>query len=280
MTRAVIAWTLEKLNAGYSVAIATIIEAKGSVPGKPGAKLAIIKNGEKYGTIGGAGLELKVEKALKNLLSTPKDMSSKGGKIEKFLLYKNGKGKEVTPLDSLCGGQVTVSLEVIDSLPHILIIGGGHVGLAITSISDILGWSHSIFDVREDYANSKRFPNAEEIHNSFVCDFLTEDDIESMSRFSDILLLGHDWNVDQEMLIGLLSIMDENSRPRIGVIGSKSKWSAFKKAALSVNISESIIDSTRCPIGLSIGAHSPEEIAVAVCAEIMAMEKLHNNYED
>ena len=67
MTRAVIAWTLEKLNAGYSVAIATIIEAKGSVPGKPGAKLAIIKNGEKYGTIGGAGLELKVEKALKNL---------------------------------------------------------------------------------------------------------------------------------------------------------------------------------------------------------------------
>ena len=119
MTRAVLAWTMDKLNQGYSVAIATIIDSKGSVPGKPGAKLALIKNGEKYGTVGGAGLELKIEIALTKLLNESKPMSSKGGEINTFLLYKDGKGKEVIPLDSLCGGQVRVAMEVIDSMPHI-----------------------------------------------------------------------------------------------------------------------------------------------------------------
>ena len=175
MTRAVLAWTMDKLNQGYSVAIATIIDSKGSVPGKPGAKLALIKNGEKYGTVGGAGLELKIEIALTKLLKEPKPMSSKGGEINTFLLYKDGKGKEVIPLDSLCGGQVRVAMEVIDSMPHILIVGGGHVGLAIALASDTLGWAHSVFDVREDYANSGRFPFAEEIHNCSIDEFLKKD---------------------------------------------------------------------------------------------------------
>ncbi len=280
MTRAVLAWTMDKLNQGYSVAIATIIDSKGSVPGKPGAKLALIKNGEKYGTVGGAGLELKIEIALTKLLNESKPMSSKGGEINTFLLYKDGKGKEVIPLDSLCGGQVRVAMEVIDSMPHILIVGGGHVGLAIALASDTLGWAHSVFDVREDYANSDRFPFAEEIHNYSIDEFLKNEDNDSLNRFSDILLLGHDWSLDQDMLIGILSLLNIDSRSRLGAIGSKSKWSAFKKAALGSNIQQSLIDATRCPIGLSIGAHSPEEIAIAVCAEIISFEKLHNDSEE
>lgn len=63
MTRAVLAWTMDKLNQGYSVAIATIIDSKGSVPGKPGAKLALIKNGEKYGTVGGGWSGVKNRKS-------------------------------------------------------------------------------------------------------------------------------------------------------------------------------------------------------------------------
>ncbi len=280
MARAVLAWVMEKLNHGHSVALATIIESKGSVPGKPGAKLAIIKNGQKFGTVGGAGLELKIENALIKLLKQPKPMSTKGGKIETFLLYKDGKGKEAIPLDSLCGGQVKVSLEVIETTPHVLIVGGGHVGLAITLVTETLGWSHSVFDIRSDFANSVRFPNAEEIHNSPVGTFLKNENESSLSRFSDILLLGHDWSIDQEILIEIMSLLKDTSRFRVGAIGSKSKWSAFKKAALSKNISNSVIELVRCPIGISIGAHSPEEIAIAVCAEIIALEKLHNNSED
>ena len=272
MTRAVLSWVLEKLEAGHDVAIATVINSKGSVPGKPGAKLAMVKGGEKFGTIGGAGLELKIEKALHDLIEKPYIMATQGGRIENFILYKDGKGKEVTALDSLCGGQLTVSLEVVNTTPHILIIGGGHVGKSVSLVCDSISWSYSVFDVREDFSNKDRFPLAKELHSSSVSNFLDLEDHDSLSRFSDILILGHDWSIDQEILIGILSKIKNQERPRIGCIGSKTKWSAFKKAALEENISKSILESTRCPIGLEIGAHSPEEIAVSICAEIISLD--------
>ena len=279
MTRSVLSWVLEKLGQGHDVALATVLDSRGSVPGKPGAKLAMIKNGEKFGTIGGAGLELKIEKALYELIKNPYRMATQGGRIENFLLYKDGKGKEVTALDSLCGGQLTVSLEVINTSPNILIIGGGHVGKSLSTVCNSIGWEYSIFDVREEFSNKERFPNAEELHNSSVSDFLDSEDNLSLSRFSDILLLGHDWSIDQEILIGILSKIKANQRPRIGCIGSKTKWSAFRAAALDANIPKSIVDFTRCPIGLPIGAHSPEEIAISICAEIISMDA-NNTSED
>ena len=89
--------------------------------------------------------------------------------------------------------------------------------------------------------------------------------------FSDILLLGHDWAVDQDLLIGMLRARGEELRPRIGAIGSRSKWKAFSQALIDAGITQTAIDSVRCPIGIDIGAESPEEIAIAVCAEIMAL---------
>ena len=70
----------------------------------------------------------------------------------------------------------------------------------------------------------------------------------------------------------LLSKIDSNQRPRVGCIGSKTKWSAFREAALDANILSDVIDSARCPIGLPIGAHTPEEIAIAICAEIISLD--------
>lgn len=272
MTRRVLSWISEKLAEGYDVALATVIDSKGSIPGKPGAKLAMIKNGEKFGTIGGAGLELKIEKALYELIKRPYRMSIQGGRIENFLLYKNGKGKEVIALDSLCGGQLTVSLEVINTSPNILIVGGGHVGKSLASVCDSIGWEYSIFDVRKEFSNEERFPYAEKSYTSSIPEFLDSEDEKSLSRFSDIFLLGHDWSLDQEILIGILSKVKVNQRPRVGCIGSKTKWSAFREAALNANIPSSVVDSTRCPIGLGIGAHTPEEIAIAICAEIIALD--------
>ena len=274
VTKAVLTWVLDMLEGGQSVAMASVIEASGSVPGKPGARMAVTENGARFGTVGGAGLEMKVENALRSMLNGGRaEVRQKGGKVETFVLYKDAKEQEATPLDSLCGGRVTVSMEVIDPVPHILIAGGGHVGRAVALVCDTLGWSHSVFDVREDYANEEIYPYASELYPISVNEFLQREDFDSLTRFSDILLLGHDWSVDQDMLLGLLDKSDESNRPRIGAIGSKAKWKSFREAAISQGISESVVDSVRCPIGLEIGAESPEEIAVAVCAEIMALEK-------
>jgi len=274
MTRAVLTWVLERLERGESVAMASVIEASGSVPGKPGARLALTPSGARFGTIGGAGLELKVEDALRGMLNGGRQqVHEKGGRVETFVLYKDAKGEEATPLDSLCGGRVTVAMEVMDPMPHVLIAGGGHVGRAVAIVCDTLGWSHSVFDVRAEYADAERYPFASELHAGSVSGFLEGEDSDSLVRFSDVLLLGHDWAVDQEFLLGMLGRVESGARPRIGAIGSTVKWNAFREAAVDAGVSEEALDSVRCPIGLDIGADSPEEIAVAVCAEIMSLEK-------
>lgn len=274
MTVAVLNWAIKRVEAGERVAIASVVQASGSVPGKPGARLAISSSGEKFGTIGGAGLELKVEKELQEiLLRDLSDLRKKGGKVESFLLNRDGKGKEASALDSLCGGQVKVAMEVITPRPHILIAGGGHVGLSISKVCDSLEWLYSVFDVREEYCNRQRYPNAEGNFCSSVEEFLQKESSDSMTRFSDILLLSHDWSVDEEMLIGLLQLFKEGRRPRIGAIGSKKKWSAFEKKAIENGVEKRLIDSVRCPIGLDIGADTPEEIAIAVCAEVLSLER-------
>ena len=267
-------WVLERLERGESVAMASVIEASGSVPGKPGARLALTPSGARFGTIGGAGLELKVEDALRGMLNGgSQQVREKGGRVETFVLYKDAKGEEATPLDSLCGGRVTVAMEVMDPMPHVLIAGGGHVGRAVAIVCDTLGWSHSVFDVRAEYADAERYPFASELHASSVSGFLEGEDSDSLARFSDVLLLGHDWAVDQEFLLVVLGRLEGGARPRIGAIGSTVKWNAFREAAVDAGVSEEALDSVRCPIGLDIGADSPEEIAVAVCAEIMSLEK-------
>ena len=274
MSVAVLSWVLEMLDAGNRVAIASVIKAQGSVPGKPGAKLAISSSGSRVGTVGGAGLEAKIEEKLEEMLSKEGLFYRKrGGTVEDFLLHKDGKGKEVTALDSLCGGRVTVSMEVIEPIPHILIAGGGHVGLSIAKACNNLDWSYSVFDIREDFCNSERFPDARGIYCSSVEEFLENMRGSELEMFSDILLLGHDWSVDERLLIGLLKINNGNSRPRIGAIGSKKKWIEFEKSATKNGIDEGPLESVRCPIGLDIGADSPDEIALAVCAEILALER-------
>ena len=244
MTRAVLTWVLDRLERGESVAMASVIEASGSVPGKPGARLALTPSGARFGTIGGAGLELKVEDALRGMLNGgSQQVREKGGRVETFVLYKDAKGEEATPLDSLCGGRVTVSMEVMDPMPHILIAGGGHVGRAVAIVCDTLGWSHSVFDVRAEYADAERYPFASELHAKAVSEFLDSEDGDTLSRFSDVLLLGHDWGVDQEMLLGMLSKVDGGSRPRIGAIGSTVKWNAFREAAIESGVSEQAVGS-------------------------------------
>ena len=270
----VLSWALSEVEQGRRVAIATIISAKGSVPGKPGAKLAINSRMQNFGTVGGAGLELKIEKKMKELLNEDVKLNrKKGGIIETFYLYKDAKGKEGIALDSLCGGQVEVSIEIIEPVPHILIAGGGHVGRCVALVADSLGWDYSIFDVRKEYSNSEKYPFSNENISTDVDDFLKSEDSESLERFSDILLLGHDWSVDQELLLGLLKLREEKIRPRIGAIGSTSKWSAFKKAAIKDGINEKWFENARCPIGIDIGAETPEEIGLAVCAEILALDR-------
>ncbi|CAI8307980.1 MAG: putative xanthine dehydrogenase subunit A [Marine Group II euryarchaeote MED-G33] len=264
MTQRVLEWVTARLRDGEAVAMASVITAQGSVPGKPGAHMAVTDS-EVYGTVGGAGLEMKVMNHLREILVSGE------GRIETYQLQKEASGKAGTPLNSLCGGILTVAMEVIQPMPHILLAGGGHCAQAIADASAPLGWSVSVLDARPEYASEELWPDAEECIAAQPGDFLARETTESLARFSHILLLGHDWAIDEALLIGLLERAE--GRPKIGCIGSKSKWKAFEKSVLNSGIGQEILDTVICPIGVNIGAESPQEIAVAVLAQIIAEVK-------
>ena len=110
-------------------------------------------------------------------------------------------------------------------------------------------------------------------------EFLAAENATTLARFSDILLLGHDHAEDRARLHGLLEhlhaaglIPGQSGAPRIGCIGSRAKWTSFRDGCLEAGLPEALVEAVVCPIGLNIGAETPEEIAVAVAAAIMAAE--------
>jgi len=258
MTHRTIEWINHQLSQGESVATAIVLNVSGSVPGKVGARIALTST-KIEGTVGGAGLEYNVIKRLKQML-----LSGVGGEVITYGLNKGAKGHEIVALDSLCGGRATLSLEVIMPVPHILLLGGGHIGQAIAVQCDALGWDYSVQDSRAEFVSKNIFPSAIGLDFCSVSEF---SDSLNLKKYSDVLLLGHDWKEDEERLIGLLKMGDDSVR--IGVIGSKSKWQAFSQMALDAGISQFKLDEVDCPIGLDIGAESPAEIAVAVVAAIV-----------
>lgn len=278
MTAQVLTWALGELAKRHTVVLASVLNTSGSVPGKTGARLAMTSDGHLWtGTVGGAGLEHRVLARCRELLVSSSEPTAE---VITYGLNKGAKGYEVTPLDSLCGGRVTISIEVMIPMPHVLIMGGGHCGEALSGLLVRLGWSYSVHDTRSEFASRELYPDAVERSSSTVEAFFANEDATSLRRFSDVLLLGHDWSEDEARLLSLLQRMqqagiqpDGQDGPRIGVIGSRSKWQAFEATCRKEGIEQSMLDGVICPIGLNIGAQSPEEIAVAVAAQIMAEHK-------
>jgi len=278
MTAHVLQWVLSELASQRRVVMATVLNTSGSVPGKTGARLAMSSHEQTWvGTVGGAGLEHRVLQRCRELLD---DATQPFAEVLTYGLNKGAKGYEVTPLDSLCGGRVSIAVEVMIPMPHVHIMGGGHCGEALATTLHGLGWDYSVHDTREAYVSEDKFPHAVERSSASVAGVLGGETASTLGRFSDILLLGHDWAEDQERLLGLLQLLNQTDvaldgkhHPRIGVIGSRSKWQAFEEAAREQGVPQTLLDQVICPIGLNIGAQSPEEIAVAVAAQIMSLHK-------
>jgi xanthine dehydrogenase accessory factor len=240
---------------GVPCALATVVTATGSVPGKVGATMLVTVDGTSKGTVGGAGLEERVKALCREAIQRG------SGGVHSFDLA-NWKPRG---LDSVCGGTVTISIHVVQATPHLLLIGGGHCSLALARIADVLDWSHSVVDSRPGYADAERFPHARALATEAPADFLAH--VEDLSRFSHVYIMGHSHAEDGEALVALLS---RDYAGTLGVIGSRAKMRAFQTRAAEKGIPASAFDRVRSPIGVDVGAQTPAEIAVAVAAEIIA----------
>lgn len=239
---------------GVACALATVVSATGSVPGKVGATMLVTVDGTSRGTVGGAGLEERVKALCRDAIQR-----GEGG-VHTFDLA-NWKPEG---LDSVCGGSVTISVHVLQPVPHLLLVGGGHCAEALARVADVLQWSCTVVDSRQGYATPERFPRARELATTQPAQWARAQ--EDLSRFSHAYVMGHSHHEDGDLVIALLQ---RGFPGEIGVIGSKAKLRAFRERARDAGVPESAFDRVRSPIGVEVGAQTPAEIAVAVAAEVI-----------
>jgi xanthine dehydrogenase accessory factor len=244
---------LQLIEEGRAFAVATVAEAKGSVPGKQGAKLLFLPDGSQVGTVGGAGLEQKVKALCRKALD-----EKKGGLASFDLMYyKEG------ALDSLCGGSVQILVEYMAPIPHLLIAGGGHCGLEIAKLCDQLGYFHSVLDDRAEYASRERFPGAKRNVHALPEDFFAKEDL---GAFSHVLLVGWSHKIDTDLLFHLV----QKFPGWIGLISSKTKKLEMFRRLKARGIPEAALGRVVAPVGLPIGAETPAEIAVSILGQVIA----------
>ena len=173
---------------------------------------------------------------------------------------KGAKGYEVTPLDSLCGGQVTISIEVMIPMPHVLIMGGGHCGEALSSTRSprlVLFHRHP-----SALASAELIPTLLSVSCS-VTSFFAEEDAASL--LGSPMLLGHDWSEDQERLLcSCIACRREGASQREDGPTSVSLEAVqngrpSKRHALRRD-SPALLDSVNCPIGLTSVPNLPKEL--------------------
>ena len=228
--------------------LATVIETRGFTPRKNGARM-LVAAAEMCGTIGGGAIELEVLAAARRLITA-------GGTavVSRHLTQELG---------MCCGGAMTVHLERIELAPRLVVFGAGHVSKPLAAIAAGCGFDVMVVDQRPDWACAERFPTAS----------LEVRDAEAFARGLTlrgdefVVVATHDHALDQKIVQHLLP----QPSAFLGMIGSIAKQRKFALRLRARGFAAADIARLRTPLGIPIGGHSPEEIAVSVVAELIAV---------
>ena len=190
---------------GCKVAFATITKTIGSTPGKMGATIAVFQNGEIMGTVGGGMIERKVIDKCIECLESGEDYNFE------YTLNDNGN------LGMQCGGTAFGYIKVFKPKPKLIIIGGGHIGLSLFKIARNLDFYTVVVDDREEFANTERFENVDEVYSGNIPDIVENMEIND-NTYVVIATRGYEGD-----LVSLRSVINRNPN-YIGMIGSRKKW--------------------------------------------------------
>ncbi len=243
-------------RSGQKCALATIIQARGSIPSFPSAKMLIREDGSALGTIGGGCVEAEVWNAAREALASeaPRLLSFT---LDQDAVYDNG---------LICGGQLEVYIEPILPQPQAVIFGAGHISKSLAKIADLAGFAVTVVDDREAFANRERFPEAAEIYAGPYQETFARLKITEHS-YLIIVTRGH--RDDRLVLAWALT----TPARYIAMIGSRRKVIAIVKELQKEGVAPSAFERLFAPMGLEIGAVTPEEIAVSVVAEMIAVRR-------
>ena len=243
-------------NLGQKCALATIVEVRGSIPSYESAKLLVREDGSMIGTIGGGCVEAEVWNAAREVIETekPRHLSFNLGQDA---AYDNG---------LICGGQLDVFVEPVLPVPHAFIFGAGHISKSLSKVANLAGFSTVVIDNRDTFANRERFPEAADVHAEEYEEIFPRLAINETS-YVIIVTRGH--RDDMRVLKLALS----TPARYIAMIGSKRKVLNVARELEKEGVDRAALERIHAPMGLDIGAISPEEIAISVAAEMIAVRR-------
>jgi xanthine dehydrogenase accessory factor len=241
---------------GRRGAVATIVNVQGSIPSFKTAKMLVRDDGSIVGTIGGGCVEAEVWQAAREVMEGEKPRTLK------FNLNQNP--KDDTGL--VCGGTLDIFIEPVLPPALLYIFGAGHVAFNLYKVANNAGFDVTVVDDREAYASRERFPDAKDV--------IADDFDKAMAQLSPkdstyIVILTRGHRDDMRVLRWAV----QTPARYIGMIGSKRKTIAIFRELVAEGISEQLFHRVHAPVGLDIGAVTPEEIAVSITAELIAQRR-------
>lgn len=244
---------------GKTFAVATITSHTGSVPRRV-AKMIIEPSGATIGTIGGGCVETEV---VANALKLLKE-EAKGVHVNSYDLIE----EEFGGVGMNCGGKVDVAIEIIEPTPRLLIIGSGHMTKALSKIGKMLEFDIIILD---PMAKKEDFPEALQVVNDFVETGFQKIGVDQSTYI--VILTRHKDDVPA------LTASLKTSAAYIGMIASRRRVALVFSQMLKQGFTEEQLSHVYSPVGLNIGAETPEEIAVSIMAEIIKIRRLGREHE-
>ncbi len=243
-------------QAGRRGAVATITNVRGSIPSFQTSKMLVRDDGSIAGTIGGGCVEAEVWQAAREVMEEEKPRT--------LTFNLNQNPKYDTGL--VCGGTLEVFIEPVLPIPVLYLFGAGHVAFNTYKVARTAGFDVVIIDDRESYANRERFPDAREV--------IADDFDQACSRLnpnenSYIVIVTRGHRDDMRVLRWAVT----TPARYIGMIGSRRKTISIYKELEKEGVNGALFERVNAPVGLEIGAVTPEEIAVAIVAEMIAYRR-------
>ena len=247
---------LAAVDCGEPVVLVTVVDTHRSVPRHAGSKMLVYASGATSGTIGGGEMEARVraEAALAHLDGRPR-----------LLRYDL-----VDPLQGdpgVCGGEVHLYLEPHMPPPTVYVIGCGHVGAAVVQLAHWMGMRVVAYDDRPELVTAEVVPLADARVSGDIAAALQTVPVTTDTH---LVVVTRSGAIDLQLLPALLAT-DARS---IGVIGSRRRWDTTSAALRQQGVTDEQLALVSSPIGLDLHAETPEEIAVSILAEIVALRRL------
>jgi xanthine dehydrogenase accessory factor len=255
MNQQVFAAVAEALERGELAALVTIISTTGSTPQRIGAKMLVYADGRTVGTIGGGCYENDAFWKAREAITHRRPQ----------LIHYELSDDFAQETGLICGGQMDVYIEPIEPSPELYVIGAGHVGYHLARQAADVGFRVHVVDDREKFANAERFPMAAEV---VTADIPTWIDGANLPPHAYVVVVTRGHNNDLDAVRALA--------PRdlryLGLIGSRAKVARIYDALIEESMPADLLRQIHAPIGLDIGAVTPQEIAVSILAELIAVK--------